>query len=387
MDTEKAQLFQIPSALCYLDTASLSPSFTSVEEAGIKAVKAKSIPHTIPTSDFFEPVNALKKAFAKVIDTDQFERIAMLPSVSYGMASVAQNIKLKPDDEILIIEEQFPSNYYIWERVAKEHQAKLVSIPEPQEKAGKGALWNEAILAAINSKTAVIAMAPLHWVHGTLFDLVAIREKATQHEALLILDGSQAIGALPFSVENIQPDALICAGYKWLFGPYGCAYGYFGPYFDQGVPLEENWTNRKGSEDLSKLTQYEAAYKPLAQRYNVGESGSFIHVQMQLAALKQILQWNPNDLQKHCNNISSDSITKLKEMGCFIEDTHARANHLFGIEIPVGIDTNALKEAFANEQIHVSLRGNFIRVSAHYFNTKEDFERLTRCLASFLKTS
>ena len=50
----------------------------------------------------------------------------------------------------------------------------------------------------------------------------------------MIIDGSQSVGALPFSIKDIQPDALICAGYKWLFGPYGCAYGYFGPYFDNG---------------------------------------------------------------------------------------------------------------------------------------------------------
>ncbi|WAC02280.1 aminotransferase class V-fold PLP-dependent enzyme [Lacinutrix neustonica] len=235
----------------------------------------------------------LKKLFAKLVAVADPDRIATIPSVSYGMATVANNIVLKENDDILIIDEQFPSNYYSWQKLADKYQATIKTIAAPNVTTDKVKLWNEAILEAITDQTAVVAMGNIHWSNGSLFDLKAIRAKSRQHGALLIIDGSQSVGALPFSVQEIQPDALICAGYKWLFGPYGCAYAYYGAYFDHGAPIEENWTNRLNSENFAGLTHYQPEYKPLANRYCVGESGNFIYVKMQIEALKQIIEWTP----------------------------------------------------------------------------------------------
>lgn len=233
-------LFDIPEDVTYLNIASQSPSFNAIYEAGLEGLKQKKRPYIIATSDYFEPVIELKKLFAKVIKVDDYNRIATIPSVSYGMANAANNIQLKPGDEILLIHEQFPSNYYIWKRLADQYDATLVTIKPPKTKENRGQQWNQNILNAITEKTAVVAMGNIHWSNGTLFDLKAIRTQTKQYNALLIIDGSQSVGALPFSVKELQPDALICAGYKWLFGPYGCGYAYYGPYFDNGIPIEEN---------------------------------------------------------------------------------------------------------------------------------------------------
>ena len=115
---------------------------------------------------------------------------------------------------------------------------------------------------------------------GTLFDLKSIREKTNEHHALLIIDGTQSVGAFPFSIEETQPDALICATYKWLLGPYSLGFAYFGSYFDNGSPIEESWLNRKNSEDFSELTNYNDDYKDGANRYCMGESANFTSVPM-----------------------------------------------------------------------------------------------------------
>ena len=66
----------------------------------------------------------------------------------------------------------------------------------------------------------VVAIGHVHWSDGTLFDLKKIRERLDEVGGLLIIDGTQSVGALPFSVKEFKPDALICGGYKWLLGPY-----------------------------------------------------------------------------------------------------------------------------------------------------------------------
>ena len=378
-------LFSIPDHISYLNTAYISPSFKAVEQAGVNAVLRKSQPFDISPSDFFEPVAEVKSLFAKLVDVNDFNRIATIPSVSYGIANVAKNIRLKENDEIIVLEEQFPSNVYEWQILAETYGAKIITINVPKTSKHWTQQWNEDILNAINDRTAVVAMAHVQWSNGVIFDLKAIREKTKAHHALLVIDGSQSVGALPFSVKEFQPDALICAGYKWLFGPYGCGYAYFGPYFDHGRPIENNWCNRLNSENFAGLTKYEPQYKPLANRYTIGESGNFIAIPMQTEALKQILAWTPKAIQAYCKAMSKEAVQQLKALGCEIEDDADRAHHMFGIKLPEELVVNDFKRLLKQQHIYISFRGNYIRISCHLFNTKDDFDRLVHCMREALQ--
>ena len=375
-------LFNLPEEITYLNIASQSPSFKAVEQAGIEGVLEKSHPYKITGDSYFEPVKEVKKLFAKLIEVKDYNRIANIPSASYGLATAANNITLKKNDEILLIDEQFPSNYYVWEKLAKKFDAKIKIVLMPESKIKRGKSWNEAILESISDKTAVVTLGNIHWANGTLFDLKSIRKKTTKHTALLIVDGSQSVGALPFSVKEIKPDALICAGYKWLFGPYGCGYAYFGEYFDNGIPIEENWSNRLHSENMGSLATYEPQYKPLANRYSTGEHASFIYIKMQIAALKQVLIWTPKAIQEYCKEVTSEAVNTLTENGCFVEDGDFRTHHLFGVGLPEKLDIAKLKTRLLETQIFISFRGNYIRLSCHLYNTKEDFKKLTNCILS-----
>ena len=106
-------LFSLPEDVIYLNIASQSPSFKAIEKAGIEGVLEKSHPYKMTTDSYFKPVKELKKLFAELIEVDDHERIANIPSASYGLATVANNIKLNKGDEILLVESQFPSNYYV----------------------------------------------------------------------------------------------------------------------------------------------------------------------------------------------------------------------------------------------------------------------------------
>ena len=372
--------FQLPEGVVYLNTASFSPSFKSIEKAGIEAVKQKSRPDFYSASDLFDPVIELRQLFAKIIDVEDFNRVVTIPSASYGLATVANNITLKKGDEIILLESQFPSNVYIWKELANKYDAKIIAIKQPRNSSD----WNSDLLSTISNQTAVVAIPQIHWANGIEFDLKTIRNKTKQHNALLIIDGSQSIGALPFSVKDIQPDALICAGYKWLFGPYGCAYAYYSDYFDNGKPIEENWSIRLGSENLAGLTKYQTEYKPLAQRYAAGESASFIYVKMQIAALKEILRIKPEKLQDYCDSISKDALKQLNDIGFQSDLPEIRAKHLFGIKIPKTVELDKLKSEFQKANIHVSFRGDYIRISCHLFNTKEHFEKLVQTIKQSL---
>ncbi|UII28405.1 hypothetical protein LVD15_08240 [Fulvivirga maritima] len=108
--------FQIPEEQTYLNCAYMSPLVKSVEEAGMQGMIKKRNPGIITTDDFFEEGDLLREEFAKLIRADEPKRIAIIPSASYGLATVAKNIKLLKGDNIVMAAEQFPSNYYSWQK-------------------------------------------------------------------------------------------------------------------------------------------------------------------------------------------------------------------------------------------------------------------------------
>ncbi len=369
-------LFDLSKDNTYLNCAYMSPQLKSVSEIGLQSVLKKAQPNTILPEHFFDKQEILKQRFASLIDAADYKNTAIIPSVSYGIANAANNIPIKKGDEIVLVDEQFPSNVYIWQEVAKRKGATIKIVKPSQDFKNRAVLWNKSILAAINEKTAVVSMCHVHWADGTLFDLEAIREKTKSHNAMLILDGTQSIGALPFSVQQIQPDALICGGYKWMLGPYSMGMAYYSDAFNDGTPIEHNWMNRYNSQDFANLTQYEERYKEKAGRFSVGESSNFILTPMLIGALEQLLEWSPAAIQQYCKEVSTTSVQKLRDLGCFIEEDQHRAHHLFGVYFPDHIDVDQLKAKLKKENITVSFRGKAMRISPHVYTTEADFDRL-----------
>lgn len=371
--------FKLPKDVSYLNCAFMSPFLKSVEKTGHQSISQKCFPFQITGDDFFDATIKLKKLFSKLVHIENYENIAIIPSVSYGIATVANNIKLKKEDEILVVAEQFPSNIYSWQKLAEKYDATIKIISADTSFKNRGKNWNTKILSAINKNTKIVALPHVHWSDGTLFDLKKIRKKTKEYQALLIIDATQSIGALPFSVAEIKPDALICAGYKWLLGPYSIGLAYYSDELCKGSPIEENWINRKNSENFSGLVNYENDYQPKAGRFNVGEMSNFALTPMLIKSIEQILEWKPENIQFYCNEISKDAIKQLQGLGCFIENSTYRSAHLFGIYLPKNLSLEKIKTNFTKNNIYVSFRGNAIRVSPHLYNTKSDFKKLLAC--------
>lgn len=371
--------FSLSKQVTYLNCAYMSPLLKAVEKQGIVGIQRKRNPTSVSPKDFFTDTEKLRKEFAKLIQAES-SRIVIIPSVSYGMANVMNNLKVSANDNIVVAAEQFPSNYYPWQRLQVDTGVQIKIIAAPETKINRGKQWNERLLDAIDTNTKLVALGHVHWADGTKFNLKEIRKRTYEVGARLAIDGTQSIGALPFSVKEIQPDALICAGYKWLMGPYSIGLAYYGESFDNGKPVEENWINRLNSENFSALVNYQSEYQTGALRYEVGEHSNFILVPMMLEALKQINQWKPQAIQQYCKSITQKPIALLREAGFWIEEESARGYHLFGIRLPERMDLEAVKMRIVKNKISVSFRGNAIRVSPHVYNTESHMMKLVQVL-------
>ncbi|MEQ8713027.1 MAG: aminotransferase class V-fold PLP-dependent enzyme [Cyclobacteriaceae bacterium] len=372
--------FMLPRKIAYLNCAYMSPMMKKVEKAGIKGIQMKRKPYQVGPDDFFHATETLRAMYAEMINAPDSNRIVVIPSVSYGMANVANNVKLKKGDKIIVIGEQFPSNVYPWMVACKAAGATLQIIEPPTGNESRGEQWNADILAAIDGSTKLIALGHVHWADGTKFDLKAIRAKTREVRALMVIDGTQSVGALPFDIQEFEPDALVCAGYKWLMGPYSIGLAYYGPAFDDGAPVEDNWINRFESENFANLVNYQESYQPGALRYEVGEHSNFVLLPMMLQAVKQIRRWGVDNIQGYCKNLSAPFLEEIKSLGYHMEQEEYRSAHLFGIRLGAEHSLEKLQKSLKANKVSVSVRGSAIRIAPNVYNDALDFKRLIRAL-------
>lgn len=357
----------------------MSPLATSVVEAGVRALRRKSNPTVIAAEHFFNDSERVRERFGALVGAPA-ERIAIIPAASYGVATCIRNLDVRADHNLVLTHEQFPGNVYGWSALARRTGAEIRTV-RPPDAPERGAGWTERILDSIDTQTAVVALGHVHWTDGTLFDLEAIGARARDVGAALIVDATQSVGALPFDVGVIQPDALIVAAYKWLMGPYSVGCAYYGPRFDGGEPLEETWIARKGSEAFSGLVDYEDEYQPGAIRYDVGERSNFALVPMLVESLDRVLEWQPERICAYVRELSGPLIERARDLGYSVEADAWRAPHLFGLRVPEGTSLDGLKARLAEHRVFVSQRGNAVRVSPHVYNDADDVGALMEALA------
>ncbi|HEX2206665.1 MAG TPA: aminotransferase class V-fold PLP-dependent enzyme, partial [Longimicrobium sp.] len=380
MLTSQRHLFSLPEGEHYLNCAYLSPLARPVEEAGIAALLRRRDPTSVRAADFFTDAGRVRELFARLVNAPDPSRVALIPAVSYGTATVARNLRLRAEQNVVVAHAQFPSNVYPWRSLCADTGAEMRAVAPPQGSARRGEKWNARLLQAIDRHTALVALGNVHWTDGTRFDLEGIGKRAREVGAVLVIDATQSVGAMPFDLQRIQPDAVICATYKTMMGPYGLGVAWLGPRFDDARPLEETWLGRLGSENFAGLVDYENAYQPGAARFDMGGRASFVYVGMLIAALEMLLGWGPENVQAYCRALMHDAVAEARALGYVVEDEAWRGWHMFGLRLPERVDAARLQALLRERRVSVSLRGDAVRVAPSVYNEPADVDALLDAL-------
>jgi selenocysteine lyase/cysteine desulfurase len=366
------ELFDIPDDVAYFNCASLAPQLRASAEAAALALTRRARPWTIASDDWFTGAEERRSLFARLAGLDP-EGVALIPATSYGLAVAAANLTARPSQRVLVLAEDYPSNRYTWQRFAGRTGASLVAV-ERQE----GETWGEAVLEALDERTAVVAVLATHWTDGGSVDLAAIAGRAREAGAALVVDASQALGAVPLDLAAIRPDYLVTVGYKWLLGPFALGYLYVAERHRDGVPLEENWISRLGSEDFGALTDYQDRYQPGARRFDVGQRTHFETTPMAVAALRQLLDWEVPRIAATLGQVTGRIQRAVEAIGLSLT-TSDRVPHMLGIALPAPARA-AVAGALAEAGVFAGVRGSSLRVSPHLWTTDQDVERLVDAL-------
>jgi selenocysteine lyase/cysteine desulfurase len=370
-------LFDLPAEVAYLNCAYMSPLLKRAAAVGAEAIARKCRPWTISADDFFTDSERARASFARLLGAGA-DDIAIVPAASYGLAIAARNLRLAAGERILVLAEQFPSNVFAWRELAAQRGAEILTVARPAD-----GDWTAAVLAELDERVRIAALPHCHWTDGGLLDLVAIGARCRDLRSALVIDATQSLGALPLDLGRVRPDYLVCAGYKWLLGPYSLGYLYVAPEHQDGRPLEQNWIAREASEDFARLIDYADRYQPGARRFDMGERSNFALLPVGIVGLEQLHAWGVEEIARTLAAKTAALAERAGVLGLTSLPAGRRAGHYLGLGLPQGM-APGLPERLARERVHVSLRGASLRVTPHLYNDDADLDRLFAVLDAVL---
>lgn len=307
------------------------------------------------------------------------EEIAMVRSTTEGINIVAEGFLWKEGDNVVIPDNEFPTNQYAWMNLASRGvEARRVPMTD-------GRLDLNKLDAACNDRTKIVALSWVGFLTGWRADLAAAAEMAHRHGALLMVDGIQAFGAFPLDVRQTGIDFFAAGGQKWMLGPEGTGLLY--------VRREHLSLLRPigiGSHSVvqgNNYTKIELNLKDSADRYEGGgqNSAGFIALGTSLDLLADI---GLDKVGQRIIEITDNCCGRLLEIGATITTRRDEPMHRSGIvtfELP-GCDSQILRKHCYTRHVAVAQRAGKLRISPHAYNNEEDVERLVTALEEGKKT-
>lgn len=366
-------LFDLPDGVVYMNCAAQGPAPIAARDAGRRAVDRKARPWEPERQNLGAEMRRARELFARLIGAAA-DDVALTGATSYAMAVAAANLRVEPGRSIVMLEAQFPSNYYVWQRVAARDGARVVIVPRPDD-----GDWTSAVLDHLGPDTGLVALPNVHWVDGGVIDLLPISAAVHADGALLVIDATQSIGAYPFDVRRIDPDFVACSAYKWLLSPDQSGYLYVAPRHQHGEPIEHNHATRIGAAPMTLSPGYGERFREGASRFDQGTADSMIHVPMAVAAMELIAAWGVEAIGAAIEPLVDRIAGEAESRGWAVPPKAHRSPHFLGIGLGAPPSPD-LAERLAEDNVHVSLRNGLLRVSPYVFNDAEDVGRLFAAL-------
>jgi selenocysteine lyase/cysteine desulfurase len=360
-------LFEVPADVAYLDAAAWSPLPRAVRAAGEAGILVKSQPWTFPRTAIPALAERTRTAAARLIGAG-IDDVAIVGSVSHAMATAARNLAPAPGGRLLRVADEFPSLRYAFDRLAEAHDLVVEEVARPAD-----GDWTAALLAAIRHPAAkplaVATLTPLHWTDGGRIDLDRLAPAVRDTGAALVIDATQAVGAMPVDVARWRPDFLAFPTYKWALGPYGVAFLYAAPGRQDGVPIEEHTGNRSPAAG--------------ARRYDRGELNDPVALSMAAAGLDLIAGWGVSAVAARLRDLTDRLAEGVAGLGLAVAPEPLRAGHILGARLPGGLPGN-LVDRLQEANVFVSERSGALRLSPHVWADAEDVARCVGALGHVL---
>ena len=382
MLSSQRALFDIPRQICYLNAASYSPLPLRTLEAGRAAVGRKGTPWTLEAGFANAQHERARTAAARLIHAEPAD-IALIPSISYGVATAAKLLTPGRGTRVIVLEDDHSSPVLEWHARA-EAQGFAVETVQPADDGD----WTSAVLESIERSGAppvsLASISSVHWSDGGLIDVDKVGAALRRLGGAFLVDATQSAGVLAMDVKRLDPDFVIFPTYKWLLGPYGRAFLYVAKRHQNGIPLEQTSAGRRNVRAENAVYFTDLSYVGDARRFDMGERDHFISMEMASIGMEMMADWGASAIVQRLTMLTERIAAGVRGIGVSMPEPHLRAPHILSLAFEGGMPAG-LVEGLASEGVYVAPRLGRMRVSPHVYNDENDVDRFVEVLVKRLR--
>ena len=374
-------LFDIPHDVCYLNAASYSPLPLATLEAGRQAVARKGRPWLIDNDFAAEQYQRARTAAARLIDAEPAD-MALIPAVSYGVATAAKIVPVPPGARVIVLEDDHSSPVLEWLSRSRAAGFTVETVRSPTDHD-----WTGAVLAAVErpgaAPLAVVSISSVHWRDGGIIDLSLVAPAIRSRGAVLLIDATQGAGVIGLDVRALDPDFVVFPTYKWLLGPYGRAFLYVAKRHQSGIPLEQTSYGRRAVRAEQDSYFADTGYVGDARRFDMGERDHFISMEMASIGMELVAKWSASEVAARLAALTARLAHGLCGEGLSVPEARFRAPHIISLGFRNGMPKEVVGR-LAAERIYVAPRLGRLRISPHVYNDEGDIERFLKAFKKLM---
>lgn len=374
-EADRLERFPVARNQIFVAHAGVTPLPRCAADAMIAHVRASCENHQ-EFGEVLRDIDQARQVSADLIGADKSE-IALLGPTSLGLSLFANGISWREGDEVVIYQDDYPSNVYPW--MALSSQGAKIRRVRPEN---PGRITPDLVERELSSRTRLVALASCHYLSGWRIDVDAIGALLQEHGVLFSVDAIQTLGAFPFSVKFV--DFLSADAHKWMLGPMA-----IGIVFVARRNFEVCRPTLLGSWNVESpqfLAQETLTYHETARRYEPGVL-NVTGVYGMRASLQMLRQTGANVVASAILEVRDHLHELLEKMGFEFLSPSCEEPLRSGIVTArhPRASTSALFTALEKAKVTASLRmaresGEWLRFSMHFYNTREEMERIAGVL-------
>ena len=384
-DVDRVREIEFPWAArgeaIYLNNASTGP----LPERALRAIRdfddRRAAPYRLSDDLQFATLAHGRELIARLIGAEVGE-IGLAVNTSYGINLAAFSLPLGAGDVVLTPDREFPANVYPWMELARRRGVIYRRIPTCD-----GAVDEEALRRELEDPSVrAVSVSWVGFASGYTVDLEAIGRACRARGAYFVVDAIQGLGPLTLDVRACHVDILACGAQKWLLSPWGTGFVYVRrELVGQLEPNVVSWMAVKGSDDFRRLVDYDLTWRDDARRFE------FITLPFQdfagmNASLELIHELGPAAIAHHVASLADVIVLWAASQRDVELVTPSLPRHRAGIVSLRMPNATAISAVLTGAGVSHSLREGAIRLSPHFYNTRDEIRRTLRVIEVALES-
>jgi selenocysteine lyase/cysteine desulfurase len=358
----------------WLNTAHQGPLPLAAAEGAREAIGWKLAPHELNASRFDGIPRRLRSALGKLVNVPPDE-IVLANSASYGLHVIANGYPWQAGDEVVVMAGDFPSDLLPWLMIEQQRGVRVLRI-QPREHV----VAPHELEAAITPHTRIFCTTWVHSFSGFAIDLEALGAICRARGVVFMLNASQALGARPIDLSRAPVDAITCAGWKWLCGPYATGFCWFAPRLLQRLRrVKAYWLSLQTAEDLGNEILDPVVPDDLDPRsFDIFAPANFFNFKPWTAAVEFLLEKGVERIRDHDDALVDQFVAGLDSDRFDVLSPRQKGPRRSTLVFFSHRDrerNRSVHAALARAGIDIALRGGLLRLSPHLHNSSSDITR------------